>query len=177
MWYVIQVPTGQEEQIIEEAKKYEVTEFLTELFTPRWENQKKIQGEWKELTGVIFPGYLFVITETPEAWYQTLKRIPRLTKLLGTGEKWTPLLEEDIFLLELLSGRERILRMSRGYQKDGRIYVTEGPLKGLEHLICRADRHKRIAWLKVKLLGEARRLKAGLEIVRKIEKKEESTCI
>ena len=86
MWYVIQVPTGQEEQIIEEAKKYEVTEFLTELFTPRWENQKKIQGEWKELTGVIFPGYLFVITETPEALYQTLKRIPRLTKLLGTGE-------------------------------------------------------------------------------------------
>ena len=67
--------------------------------------------------------------------------------------------------------------MSRGYQKDGRIYVTEGPLKGLEHLICRADRHKRIAWLKVKLLGEARRLKAGLEIVKKIEKKEESTCI
>ena len=88
MWYVIQVPTGQEEQIIEEAKKYEVTEFLTELFTPRWENQKKIQGEWKELTGVIFPGYLFVITETPEALYQTLKRIPRLTKLLGTGEKY-----------------------------------------------------------------------------------------
>ena len=109
--------------------------------------------------------------------YQTLKRIPRLTKLLGTGEKWTPLSEEDIFLLELLSGRERILRMSRGYQKDGRIYVMEGPLKGLEYLICRADRHKRIAWLKVKLLGEVRRLKAGLEIVKKIEKKEESTCI
>ena len=164
MWYVIQVPTGQEEQIIEEAKKYEVTEFLTELFTPRWENQKKIQGEWKELTGVIFPGYLFVITETPEA----LKRIPRLTKLLGTGEKWTPLSEEDIFLLELLSGRERILRMSRGYQKDGRIYVMEGPLKGLEHLISRIDRHKRTAWLRVKLLGEERQLRAGLEIVRKI---------
>lgn len=168
MWYVIQVPTGQEEQIIEEAKKYEVTEFLTELFTPRWENQKKIQGEWKELTGVIFPGYLFVITETPELLYETLKRIPRLTRLLGTGERWTALPKEDILLLELLSGQERLLKMSRGYQKDGRIYVTEGPLKGLEHLISRTDRHKRTAWLRVKLLGEERQLRAGLEIVRKI---------
>ena len=168
MWYVIQVPTGQEEQIIEEAKRYEVTKYLIEIFTPHWENQKKIQGEWKELTGVIFPGYLFVITETPELLYETLKRIPRLTRLLGTGERWTALPKEDILLLELLSGQERLLKMSRGYQKDGRIYVTEGPLKGLEDLICRADRHKRIAWLKVKLLGEARRLKAGLEIVKKI---------
>ena len=85
------VPTGQEEQIIEEAKRYEVTKYLIEIFTPHWENQKKIQGEWKELTGVIFPGYLFVITETPELLYETLKRIPRLTRLLGTGERWTGL--------------------------------------------------------------------------------------
>ena len=168
MWYVIQVPTGQEEQIIEEAKKYEVTESLTELFTPRWENQKKLRGQWTELSGVLFPGYLFVITETPEALYQTLKRIPRLTKLLGTGEKWTALSEEDRFLLELLSGQDHILKMSRGHQKDGKIHVTEGPLKGLEHLISRTDRHKRTAWLRVKLLGEERQLRAGLEIVKKI---------
>lgn len=77
MWYVIQVPTGQEEQIIEEAKKYEVTEFLTELFTPRWENQKKIQGEWKRAYRRHFPGLSLChhrdaggIVSDPEAYSQ-----------------------------------------------------------------------------------------------------------
>ena len=57
MWYVIQVPTGQEEQIIEEAKKYEVTEFLIAPFTPRWEDREKLRGQWTKLSGVLFPGY------------------------------------------------------------------------------------------------------------------------
>ena len=35
MWYVIQVLTGREEQIIEETKAYGVTPYYEELFSPR----------------------------------------------------------------------------------------------------------------------------------------------
>ena len=35
MWYVIQVQTGREEQIMEEARSYQVQEYFDEIFAPR----------------------------------------------------------------------------------------------------------------------------------------------
>ena len=34
MWYVIQVPTGREEQLMEEAKRYQIQECFDCIFTP-----------------------------------------------------------------------------------------------------------------------------------------------
>ena len=167
MWYVIQVETGREEQIMEEAKCYQVQEYFDEIFAPHSERKKKYLGKWHLETELLFPGYLFVITSRPEELYQALKRIPRLTKLLGTGEKWTPMTKEDIEIVELLSGRERLVKFSEGYIQGDRVTVTSGPLKGLEGKISRIDRHKRLAWLKVELFGRTVELQAGLEVIRK----------
>lgn len=96
MWYVIQVPTGREEQIIEETKAYGVTPYYEELFSPRCERKRKYLGEWHLESELLFPGYLFVITSRAEELYRALKRIPRLTRLVGTGEKWTPMTPDDV---------------------------------------------------------------------------------
>ena len=167
VWYVIQVQTGREEQIMEEAKCYQVQEYFDEIFAPHSERKKKYLGKWHLETELLFPGYLFVITSRPEELYQALKRIPKLTKLLGTGEKWTPMTKEDIEIVELLSGRERLVKFSEGYIQGDRVTVTSGPLKGLEGKISRIDRHKRLAWLKVELFGRTVELQAGLEVIRK----------
>lgn len=41
------------------------------------------------------------------------------------------------------------ISMSTGYIKDGRTYVTKGPLQGREKMISRIDRHKRLAKLSI----------------------------
>ena len=46
MWYVIQVQTGKEEQIIEEAKKYQEQEYFDELFAHHCVIKKKYLGRW-----------------------------------------------------------------------------------------------------------------------------------
>ena len=166
-WYVIQVQTGREEQIIEEAGKYQVQEYFEEIFTPRIEKKKKYLGELNLETVLLFPVYLVVISSSPEELYQALKRVPQLTKLLGTGEKWTPMTEEDIAVVETLSGTEHLMKFSEGYIQGDSVRVMSGPLKGLEGKISRIDRHKRLAWLKVELFGRTVELQAGLEIVRK----------
>ena len=167
MWYVIQVPTGREEQIIEETKAYGVTPYYEELFSPRCERKRKYLGEWHLESELLFPGYLFVITSRAEELYRALKRIPRLTRLVGTGEKWTPMTPDDVRLVELLTGPDRTAHFSEGYIQEGKVTVTSGPLKGLEDTICRIDRHKRLAWLEVKLVERRVEVMAGLEIVRK----------
>ena len=74
---------------------------------------------------------------------------------------------EDIEIVELLSGREHLMKFSEGYIQGEMVTVTKGPLKGLEGEISRIDRHKRLAWLTVELFGRTVELQAGLEIIRK----------
>ena len=197
MWYVIQVQTGREEQIIEEAKKYQVQEYFDELFTPHCVRKKKYLGRWHREQELLFPGYLFAVSSRPEELYLALKRLPKLTKLLGVGEKWTPMTEQDIEIVKRLPGGGKnlfkkqeqkldsseeqnqpegenspetdkwLMEFSEGYIEGEKVIVTKGPLKGMESKISRIDRHKRLAWLKVELFGRTVELQAGLEVIRK----------
>lgn len=104
MWYVLQVPTGREDRLIEEIRSYRIQEYFEEVFAPRSVRKKKYRGKWQTSEELLFPGYLFVISENPEELYQALKRIPRMTRILGTGEKWTAMTANDIETVRRLAG-------------------------------------------------------------------------
>ena len=167
MWYVIQVSTGKEEQILEMIIKYGVQEYLEECFIPKYERRKKCLGQWRTEEAVLFPGYIFIITEDVEGLYLALKQIPKLTKLLGTGEKWTSMSKEDVEIIEMLSGRDRLVKFSEGYIEGNKVTVVSGALQGLEGVIRKIDRHKRLAWLEMDMFGRKTKFEVGLEIVRK----------
>ena len=174
MWYVLQVPTGREDRLIEEIRCYQVQDYLEDIFAPRSVRKKKYQGKWQVYEELLFPGYLFVISEAPEELYQALKRIPQMTRILGTGEKWTAMTAKDIETVRRLASpqgkslRERWrMNFSEGYLKGDKIIVIDGPLKGMESSISRIDRHKRLAWLSMEIMGQPREIAVGLEIIRK----------
>ena len=169
MWYVIQVATGKEEQILAMIKKYGVQRYLRECFSPRYERRRKHLGQWRQEEAILFPGYIFVISDEVEELYQSLKHIPELTKILGVGEKWTPMTREDIEVVEMLSGRERVVRFSEGYIVGSKVVVKKGPLQGMEGTIRRIDRHKRRAYLEIPMFGRVLNAQVGLEIVGKYE--------
>lgn len=167
MWYVIQVAAGKEEQILAMIKKYGVQKYLKECFSPRYEHRRKYLGQWQQEQAVLFPGYIFVISDQVEELYQSLKHIPELTKILGVGEKWTPMTREDIEIVEVLAGRERVVRFSEGYIVGTQVIVLSGPLQGMEGSIKRIDRHKRKAYLEIPMFGRVLNAQVGLEIVEK----------
>lgn len=168
MWYVIQVATGKEEQILAMIKKYGVQKYLKECFSPRYEHRRKYLGQWRQEQAILFPGYIFVISDQVEELYQSLKHIPELTKILGVGEKWTPMTKEDIEIVELLSGEERVVQFSEGYIVGTQVIVIKGPLQGMEGTIKRVDRHKRKAYLEIPMFGRVLNAQVGLEIVEKM---------
>ena len=51
--------------------------------------------------------------------------------------------------------------------KNDKIIINEGSLVGLEGLITKIDRHKRIAYVDVELLGKLTKVQVGLEIISK----------
>ena len=141
---------------------------MERCFIPYYEEKKKQNGTWNTLQKVLFPGYIFMITEDVEKLFFHLKTIEGMTKLIGTGQDIIPLKEEEIIFLQRLGGDEQIVSMSEGIIEGTQVTIISGPLKGMEGLIQKIDRHKRKAWLELEMFGKMQQVEVGLEITRKV---------
>lgn len=141
---------------------------MERCFIPYYEEKKKQNGSWNTLQKILFPGYIFMITEDVEKLFFHLKTIEGMTKLIGTGNDIIPLTEEEIIFLQRLGGDEQIVSMSEGIIEGTQVIITSGPLMGMEGLIQKIDRHKRKAWLDLELFGRMQQVEVGLEITRKV---------
>lgn len=169
MWYVMQVRSGTEDSIVLQCRaKIKEKEILERCFIPYYEEKKRIREEWIIQKKILFPGYVFVVSENLERLYEALKKVIGLTKLIGTGREIVPLTEEEKkFLLEV-GGERQVVEMSEGIIENSQTKILSGPLKGKEGLIKKIDRHKRKAWIEVEMFGRMQTVKVGLEIVSKI---------
>ena len=86
--------------------------------------------------------------------------------LLGAGDAIFSLTSEEAAFVSEFGGADHVVGMSQGVIEDGRTVVRSGPLRGREGLVRKIDRHKRVAYLDVGLLDQAR-VRVGLEITRK----------
>lgn len=172
MWYVIQVRTGQEERIVLQCRKKiqsqpEKAGVLRRCFIPYYEQKRRYEGSWHTEKRVLFPGYVFLISDDVEQLFFALKNVQGLTKIIGTGREVVPLTDSEVLLLQKLGGDDQIVETSIGIMEQDQILITRGPLKGLEGYIKKIDRHKRTAWLELEMMGRTIEAKVGLEVVEK----------
>ena len=167
-WYVVQVRTGKEEAIAKKLQFHIDHDVLLECFIPCCKRQKKFRGKWQIVEEVLFKGYIFMITNQVEQLYTQLKKVPDLTKLLGNdGKEIYPIYPQEAMFLTKFSNKDHVVDISNGIIENDKIIINEGPLIGLEGLITKIDRHKRIAYVDVELLGKLTRVQVGLEIISK----------
>lgn len=135
MWYVVQVRSGTEHNIRIQCNKKIPNTIMERCFIPYYEEKKKQNGSWNTLQKILFPGYIFMITEDVEKLFFHLKTIEGMTKLIGAGNDIIPLTEEEIIFLQRLGGDEQIVSMSEGIIEGTQVIITSGPLMGMEGLI------------------------------------------
>ena len=172
-WYVIQVQTGKERAMCElmlrasaEAEAAGAKALLDECFTPAFETRHKFQGEWRQVTKQLLPGYLVAVTETPEALADALRAIPEFTRMLSVGEFFVPLNEvERGWIDEFTSRGERVVPISMAVKTGDSLVVTTGPLKGREGMIVRVNRHKCLAVVELTIGGKRVTTTVGLGVV------------
>ena len=172
MWYVMQVVSGQEERTVILVESMISEGILESCFIPTRRLRKKFQGAWHEVTEKLFPGYVFLITEQPRLLYEELKRIPRLTRMLGQCEEYfVPLPEADVRILEKFRDRTGKMdgleaEISKVALEEGKqIKILAGPLKNLEGQIKKLNLHKRIAAVETEFMGNRSLIHLGIEIV------------
>lgn len=168
MWYAMQVYTGMEEAARQLIYKLVDERLFSDCFVVRFERSRRYMGKWHKENQVWFPGYIFIDTDMPLEIYEELKKVPKMTKMLGREvDYFLPIRKEEEEFLKKLVGVDHTIEMSVGYIEGDRIIVTEGALLDKEGLIKKIDRHKRQAVISIELFGQMIDTTVGLEVITK----------
>lgn len=170
MWYVIQVYSGKEEYCKGLIEKYVCSGTFEDCKIPVYIKLRKREGIWNQETRILFPGYIFVKTENIMELHNQLKSVPHMTRLLGTGKDIIPISKEEEIFLTKLGKDKMIIDISRGIIVNGKVTVLSGPLQGMEEYIKKVNRHKRLAWIDISMLGRRIPVSLELEILQVVEK-------
>lgn len=167
MWYAVQVKTGEEEKTKLICKKMISGDILNECFIPYYEKTKKYRGSWHNSVEILFPGYVFMITDQKDDLRVKVKNIPGFIRILGDGSEVIPLNDKEIDFLSQFGENDHLVRLSQGYIENEKIIITQGPMKNFTGQIKRIDRHKRTAIIAMDFFGRATDIHVGLEIIHK----------
>ena len=128
---------------------------------------KKFRGRWHKVEEILFPGYVFAVTGKPEELYENLRRIWKMTKVLGREERYfVPLNEEEENMVRKMGNREHRTEISRVEVLEGkRFRVVEGPLKNYMEYVVKVNLHKREVGVQVEFMERTLDLYMGIEMV------------
>lgn len=168
MWYVMQVRAGTEENICCQCQRLISSDILEHCFIPHYQQKKRFQGKWHIQESVLFQGYVFLISSNLERLMESLRKISRMIRLLGTGEEILPLSEGEVDLLLKLGKKEQLVTMSTGVIVNDHVRILSESLQGMEDCIRKIDRHKRKACITVEMFGRNVDMEIGLKVVSKV---------
>lgn len=167
-WYVVQVLAKNEYRLCSKINERVSRDLYTDCFVPQAEYIYKSNGLVEKRIRPLFPGYIFVITDNIEGFYDAFKKIEGFKRILKEGNYFTSISNEEAAFIAGVTDDEHSTSMSEGYILNSKVYVTSGPLKGREGAIRKIDRHKRIAAVEIPLMGQPRLVRMPLEIVSKL---------
>ena len=175
-WYIIQVQSAAEQATCRKIERVCAEHDaaapagervgLKECFSPRYKSQKKWKHEWRDVERPLLPGYVIAVVENPALLARGTSGLGTLCKLLTNGEAYSPLDEGERMWIESQTRKgDRVVPMSFAQKEGDVLVVTEGPLKGREGQIVKADRANSIAHIELHVGQITIKTEVGLGIL------------
>lgn len=173
-WYAIFVESGKEEVVQKYLKLYFNEQSLKSVVPKRLVPEKK-SGIVNSVMKNIFPGYVLIKTEMTNEMFHKIKKIPRSLRLVNNGSYYSQdegtyyssIDEREITPILQLMGNGEVVDYSKVYLENSKVIVESGPLKGLEGLIKKVDKHKNRAKIFLTFMGVEKTIDVGIEILSK----------
>ncbi|MDD5504460.1 MAG: transcription termination/antitermination protein NusG [Candidatus Omnitrophica bacterium] len=131
-WYVIHALTGQEEKvkanILNRLELSNLKDKISQVLIPTEVVSEVKSGKKKISERKFFPGYVLVEMElTDESWY-LIKNTPGVTGFISSGDKPTPLLNEEVDNILKQSEEKKEKPMPKVTFNQGEsVRIKEGP--------------------------------------------------
>lgn len=162
--------TGSEESAV---RLLNATPRMHFAFVPKKVEHHSEKGVKSTVKKVLFPGYVFFQAE--KSWTPTLTmyHADYILRLLRSDNGWQ-LQGDDEALVKWLMNHDGLLDMSKAYREGTRVVIKSGPLKELEGIITKVDRHNRNGQVTLDLFGRKTNVWLAFEVVEEINDKNES---
>ena len=164
MWYVLQTMTGREEELVHYIEEIVPKELYTDCFVAYYERVWRKQQESVVHVERLFPGYVFIVSDTPKELYLCLKKVPAMSKMIADGnfDFLSIEEEEEAFFANMLKN-QHIVRLSYvELDGRGRILRVCGPLKEYADSIVKAQYKKRYVIIRLKMMGSYKTVALGV---------------
>ncbi|MBO4450082.1 MAG: antiterminator LoaP [Clostridiales bacterium] len=171
-WVVAKVTSGKEDEVCDTCASMLSKDVLKDIFVPKHVRLKKYKGEWRRETRPLYSGYVFMVTDDPEALDKALLKVPGYHRLLKAADVILTVSDEEKSFINRIAGRDNVVEISTGYKEGDTIKIVSGPMMGLEGDIVHVDRHKRLVTINVSLFGRTVKTTLGLELTYKQDPEE-----
>ncbi|MFP4364491.1 MAG: antiterminator LoaP [Spirochaetia bacterium] len=173
--YGIQIKTGKE-QSFKKLVGQKLSDNEVSILWPRRELVIRKKGIERKQEAPIFPGYVFLqSTGLDPDLYWKVKRTPGFVRFLYSGESLNPLKGDDLQLIQhFLSFGEVVKQSEVVFDKNNKIQILEGPLKGLEGQIIKVNKRKKRAKVKLQLYENSFTIDFSFKDMKKLPEKDKN---
>ncbi len=164
LWYAVQTYTGREEELVKMIRRVVPEECRGECFVPYFEQLHCWHQQNQIRVLRLFPGYIFLSSDDIGSFFQFLKKVPAMAKIMAAGAfEFTPMYEgEAEFLLRMMDS-DRVVRLTY-VATDGknRVSYLSGPLAKCRDQIRDYQFRKRYARVRLRIAGQEKEARVGI---------------
>ncbi|MDR2421696.1 MAG: antiterminator LoaP [Oscillospiraceae bacterium] len=167
-WYAFCVITGREDTVKAELERElaELPDVDCAILVPKRELVERKGGTGRTVLKVMFPGYVIIGTERINEFASAAKRNSNVLYALTGDSEYLEIYPDEISCIIYMQDDDGVIVMSEvEYDKDNRIRVLAGPLKGQEGRITKVDRRKGRVKVKFALANIRREIWLGVRVV------------
>ncbi|MCB9481541.1 MAG: UpxY family transcription antiterminator [Desulfobacteraceae bacterium] len=146
-WYVLHTKSRFENVVKDLLIKKNV-----EVFLPKVLKLSKRKDRKKIIEVPMFPGYIFVKSDTTPEYRLKILKTTGAVKLIGTKTGPAPVKKEDVESLILFSSSREEVFTGKGYKKGRKVIIKDGPLAGVRG-IFEKDSGKMRVIVQIDILG------------------------
>ena len=169
-WFVLYVKSTYEDeiaQLINETGR-------VHAFVPRKVKLHKRQGQIIKINEIVFKSYVFVETDMDYKTFrvEVLSRIKMHSAYFKTllhheDKNIETLYPSEKAFLQSFMNDEHVIEESIGVVEGDAVTIVSGPLMGKDSIITKINKHKRVAYLNVSLMGRDLEIQVPLSFIYK----------
>jgi len=129
-WFVVHTYSGYEERVrknLEQRIKFmDGGDDILQIVIPTEEEIEVRSGQRRNVTKKTLPGYVLIQMSMNDRSWNIVRNTPGVTGFVGTGNKPTPLSEEEVNQI-LTQMTAEVPKVKVGFRKGESIRVTDGP--------------------------------------------------
>lgn len=129
-WYVIHTYSGYEDKVKknleQRTKSLDAQDEIFQVVIPTEQEIEVKEGQRRTVSRKVFPGYILVEMKMTDLSWNVVRNTPGVTGFVGSGNKPTPLEEEEVKAI-LKQMEAEAPRVKVGFSKGQSIRVIDGP--------------------------------------------------